>query len=160
MITQKTPKKKIKGPSSYGPGLRDCPRSRFASKSFEKFSMCSYERAGGSVPEISVGLEILPYEHFSPVTAMKGGSRNSSGPDSIVLHFLLYQFHNHKHPILINLRVAVALIGTKVIIFVFRHVFFVSRIWNQNSSPRSLAFSLLGNRAEICHMNPRRNSFR
>ena len=90
MITQKTPKKKIKGPSSYGPGLRDCPRSRFASKSFEKFSMCSYERAGGSVPEISVGLEILPYEHFSPVTAMKGGSRNSSGPDSIVLHFLLY----------------------------------------------------------------------
>ena len=40
----------------------------------------------GSVPEISVsGLEILPYEHFIPVTGMNGGM-NSGGPDSIVLH--------------------------------------------------------------------------
>ena len=37
---------------------------------------------------------------------------------------------------------------------VFRHVCFVSRIWRQNSSPGSLTFSHLGNRAEISHMNP------
>ena len=45
------------------------------------------ERAG-SVPEISVfpteisvsGLEILPYEHFTPVTGMNGGM-NSGGSD-------------------------------------------------------------------------------
>ena len=50
----------------------------------------------GSVPEISVfpteisvsRLEILPYEHFIPVTRMKGGM-NSGGPDSIILHCLL-----------------------------------------------------------------------
>ena len=48
------------------------------------------ERAG-SVPEISVsGLEILPYEHFIPVTGM-----NSGGPDGIVLHY----FPHDKYPI-------------------------------------------------------------
>ena len=55
----------------------------------------------GSVPEISVfpteisvsGLEILPYEHFIPVTGM-----NSGGPDGIVSHCLLY-FPHHKRPI-------------------------------------------------------------
>ena len=59
----------------------------------------------GSVPEISVfpteisvsGLEILPYEHFIPVTGMNGGM-NSGGPDGIVLHCLLC-FPHHKHPI-------------------------------------------------------------
>ena len=47
----------------------------------------------GSVPEISVfpteisvsGLEILPYEHFIPVTGVNGGM-NSGGPDGFVLH--------------------------------------------------------------------------
>ena len=55
----------------------------------------------GSVPEISVfpteisvsGLEILPYEHFIPVTGMNSGS-----PDGIVSHCLLY-FPHHKRPI-------------------------------------------------------------
>ena len=59
----------------------------------------------GSVAEISVfptkisvsELEILPYEHFIPVTGMNGGM-NSGGPDGIVLHWLLY-FPHHKHPI-------------------------------------------------------------
>ena len=58
------------------------------------------------------------------------------------------------------IRVAEAMTGAKVINFVFRHVCFVSRIWRQNSSPGSLAFSCFGNRAEISHMNPRRNSSR
>ena len=58
------------------------------------------------------------------------------------------------------LRVAEAMVGTKVKFFVFRHVCIVSRIWRQNSSPGSLAFSRLGNQAEISHMNPRRNSSR
>ena len=72
------------------------PRSRPSSKSFVKFSMCSYERGGrgaGSFLEISVsGLKILPYEHFSPVTGM-----NSGGPDGVVLHCLLC-FPHEKHP--------------------------------------------------------------
>ena len=54
------------------------------------------------------------------------------------------------------LRVAEAMIGAKVIIFVFHHVCFVSRIWHQNTSPGSLAISPLRNRAEISHMSPRR----
>ena len=56
------------------------------------------------------------------------------------------------------LTVAEAMNGAKVKIFVFRHVCFVSRIWRQNSSQGSLAFSHLGNRAEVSQMNPRRNS--
>ena len=59
----------------------------------------------GSVPEILVfpteilvsRLEILPYEHFIQVTGMNGGM-NSGGPNSIILHCLLY-FSSHKHPI-------------------------------------------------------------
>ena len=66
--------------------------------------MSPVDRAG-PVSEISVfpteisvsGLEILPYEHFIPVTGMNGGM-NSGGPDGIVLHCLLY-FPHHKHPI-------------------------------------------------------------
>ena len=58
------------------------------------------------------------------------------------------------------LRVTDAKIGPKVKIFVLRYVCFVSRIWCQNSSPGSLTFTHLGNRAEISHMNPRQNSFR
>ena len=58
------------------------------------------------------------------------------------------------------LRVAEVMIGAKVTNFVFRHVCFVSRIWRQNSSPGSLAFSCFGNRSEISHLNPRRSSSR
>ena len=50
------------------------------------------------------------------------------------------------------LTVAEAMNGAKVKSFVFRHVCFVSQIWRQNSSPGSVAFSHLGNRAEISHM--------
>ena len=59
-----------------------------------------------------------------------------------------------------DLRVTEAMKGPKVKICVFHHVCFVSRISRQNSSPESLAFPHLGNRAEISHMNPRRNSSR
>ena len=41
------------------------------------------------------------------------------------------------------------MIGSTVIVFVFRHFCFAYRISRQNSSPGSLAFSHLGNRAEI-----------
>ena len=81
------------------------------------------------VPEISVsGLEILLYEHFSPVTGM-----NSGGPDGIVLHCLLY-FPYHNISILFNcsdtaLGVAEAMmIGAKVKFFVFCHFCFVPQI--------------------------------
>ena len=50
------------------------------------------------------------------------------------------------------LRVTDAKVGSKVKIFVFRHVCFVSRIWCQKSSPGSLTFSHLGNRAKISHI--------
>ena len=81
--------------SWYEPGFRDLA---FTSKSFLKLSICHMRGRAGSVPEISVsGLEILPYEHFIPVTQMNGGT-NSGGPDGIVLHCLLY-FARHKHPI-------------------------------------------------------------
>ena len=57
----------------------------------------------GLVSEISVfsteilvsGLEIFPYEHFSPVTVMKAGALTVQ---MVVLHCLLY-FPHHKHPI-------------------------------------------------------------
>ena len=74
----------------------------------------------GSVPEISVsGLEILPYEHFSPVTGMNGGM-NSSGSDDIVLYCLLY-FTHHKHSHLTAVIQLYLKIGPKVKIFVFRN---------------------------------------
>ena len=57
------------------------------------------------------------------------------------------------------LRVPEAMIGAKFKIFVFHHVCFVSRqIWCQTSYPESLAFSHLGNWAEISQMNPRQIS--
>ena len=82
----------------------------------------------GSVPEISVsGLEMLPYEHFIPVTGINGGM-NSGGPDGIVLHCLLY-FHIRSIPFNCSdtaLGVTDAKIGPKVKIFVFRYVCFLS----------------------------------
>ena len=56
----------------------------------------------GSSRRLSVsGLEILPYEHFIPVTGMNGGMNggmNSGGPEGIILDCLLYFLH-HKHSI-------------------------------------------------------------
>ena len=75
-------------------------RSKFEKPlTYESENICTWGLAG-SVPKISVfptGLEILPYEHFIPVTGMNGGM-NSGGPDGIVLHCLLC-FPHHKHPI-------------------------------------------------------------
>ena len=145
-------------------GLAWFPRSRLTSKFFVKFSMCSYFRGRADsaiefavfATEISVsGPEILPYEHFSPVTKM-----NSGGPDGIILHYLLY-FPLRKHPIQLQWYSFKSCRSyNRREIFVFRHVCFVSRIWRQNSSPGTLAFSHLGNRAEISHMSPRQNSSR
>ena len=53
------------------------------------------------------------------------------------------------------LRVAIAMVGAKVIIFVFCQVCFVSQILHHNSHPGSLAFFRLGNRAEISHNEPK-----
>ena len=82
---------------------------------------------------------------------------NSGGPNAIFLPCLLY-FHVISIPFNCSdtaFRVAEAMKGTKVEIFVFHHVCCVSRIWRQNWSPGSLTFSPLENRAEMSHMNPR-----
>ena len=64
---------------------------------------------------------------------------NSGGPDSVVLHCLLY----------FSLRVAKAMMGAKVIIFVFRPVVcFLSRVRPPDRRP----FLHLGNQAEISHI--------
>ena len=117
------------------------------------------------------GLEILPYEYFSPVTGKKAGcilavQMASSCIACCIFHIISIPFNCSDTA----LRVTDAKIGPKVKIFVFRYVCFVSRILRQNSSPGSLAFSYLGNRAEISHMNqksfilscvnPWRNSYR
>ena len=84
----------------------------------------------GSVPEISVGgLEILPYEHFIPVSGMNGGmnSVNSGGTDSIVLHCHIISIPFNRSDTALRVTKAIV-IGPKVKIFVFGHVCFVSRI--------------------------------
>ena len=130
------------------------PRSRLTSKSFVKFFLCVHmKRRAGSAPEISVfpigisvsRLEMLVYEHFSPVTGMKAGwilvvRMASSCIACSIFHIISIPFNCSDT--------------------VFCHVCFVSRIWRQNPSPGSLTFSHLRNRAEIFHINPRRNSSR
>ena len=123
----------------------------------------------GSVPgfsvfstEISViGLEILPWEHFILVIGMKTGwivavRMASSCIDCCIFHIIGIRLNSNDT----TLRVAEVMIVAKVKIFVFRHIYLVSRIWHQNSCPGSLAFSHLGNPAEISRMNPRRISSR
>ena len=81
----------------------------------------------------------------------------SSSIDCCIFHIIGIRLNSSDT----TLRIAeVYMIGAKVKIFVFRHIYLVSRIWHQNSSPGSLAFSHLGNPAEISHINPRRNSSR
>ena len=100
-----------------------------SSKSFVKCSMCSYQGRGwaGWVPDILVSrLEILPYEHFSPVSGM-----NSSGPftSSCIVCCI---FRILSIPLICSdtaSRVAEAMIGAKVRILCVRVVCFVSRIW-------------------------------
>ena len=122
-------------------GLARFPRSRF------------FQPAGMSVSE----LKILPNELFSPVTRMKAGwilaaLMASSCIACCVFHIISVLFNCSDTA----LRVAKTMVGPKVIIFVFCHVCFVSRISRQNWSPASLTF-FLGNRAEIFHMNPKPN---
>ena len=128
--------------SSYEPGFRDLA---LPLNSFVKFSMSSYDRAGW------LGSRDLGFfnrdlgkraENFAGYRDESG--MISNGPDGIVLHCLLYMiFHIISTPFNCSdtaLRVTKAIIGAKVIIFVFRRVCFVFRISRQNSSPRSLAF--------------------
>ena len=110
---------------------------------------------GFSNRDLGKRAEVLPHEHFSSVTGMSALPAIKLYP-LLILHIISTPFNC----IDTALRVNEAMIGAKVIIFVFHHVYFVSRIWRQNSSPGSLAFSHLANQAEISHMNPRRNSSR
>ena len=111
----------------------------------------------GSVPETSVSvLEILPYENFIPVTGMNGGWILAIRMASSCIACCI--FHIISIPLICSdtaLRDTDAQIGRKVKIFVSRYVCFVSRIWRQNSSPGSLTFSHLGNRAEIFSYEPK-----
>ena len=122
-------------------------------------------RGAGAVPEISIsGLEILPYEHF--IRVIPGYERRDGFWRSVRMassYIACRIFHIISIPFNCGdtaLRVTETMVGPKVKDFVFRHVCFVSRIWRQNSSPGSLTFYHLGNRAEISHMNARRNSSR
>ena len=103
------------------------------------------------------GLEILPYQHFRPasnrMTVIAGcilafrivpdhgmaSLRHRYSVACCIFHIMSIPF-NCRDTVL---RVAEAMIGAKAKSFVFCHVCFVSRIWRQNSSPRSLAFSHL-----------------
>ena len=110
----------------------------------------------GSVAEISVfsagilvsGLEMWPYEQFSPVTGM-----SSSNEFCFVLlcrcilFIISIPFDNSDTAF----RVAKTRIGAKVITLCFTMFVFVSRISLHNSP----SASHLGNRAEMSHMNPR-----
>ena len=123
----------------------------------------------GSVPEISVfpteisvsGLEILPYEHFIPVTGMNVGM-NSGGPAMAssciacsIFHIISIPF---KTAVIQRQELPMLRQARKLNFCVWPC--FVSRILRQNSFTGSLTFSHLGNGAEICHMNPTRNSSR
>ena len=133
-------------------GLARFPRSRLTSKSFVKFSICLYERAGW------LGCRDLGFSNLDlgkrggnfAIWTLQAGHRDKRGwilvvwnPDGIVLHCLLY-IHIISIPFNCSdtaLRVAESIIGEKVIIFAFRQVWFVSWIWLQNSSPGSVVFS-------------------
>ena len=143
--------------SSHEPGFRDLALPLNPLWNFRFVHM----RGGTvSVPKMSVrGLEILPYEHFIPITGIKVGWILAvwmalSCITCCIFHIISIPFNCSDTA----LGVAEAMIGMKVNFFVFRDVCFVSRIWYQISSPVSLAFSHLGNRAEISHMNPRWNA--
>ena len=98
----------------------------------------------GLVPEASVfptaisvsGLKLLSYEHFSPVTGMKArwnlGSRwyCFATYACCIFHIISIPFNCSDTA----LRVTKAMIGAKVIIFVFRHVCLFCQISRQNSS--------------------------
>ena len=146
-------------------GLARFPRSRLTSKSFVKFAMCSYERAGwlGSrdlgFSNRDLGKRAGNFCHMNTSSRLPGWMAGwilavrmaSSCIACCVFHIISIPFNCSDTA----LRVTDAKIGPKVKIFVFRYVCFVSQIWRQNSYPGSLTFSHLGNRAKISHMNPR-----
>ena len=124
-------------------------RSRLTSKSFIKFSMCSYERAGwlgsrdlrfSNRDLVECFKNFWPYKHFSPVTGMKAGWILAAWTASS--HCLLYFPHNKNF-------ISLQWYSYKScqsyerrecsLIFVFREVCVVSRNWRHNSSPGSLA---------------------
>ena len=115
-----------------------------------------------SVPEASVfptaisvsGLKLLSYEHFSPVTGMKARWNLGSRWHCFATYACCI-FHIISIPFNCNdtaLRVTKAMIGAKVIIFVFRHVCLFCQISRQNSSTGLLC--------RPCHMNLRGNCSR
>ena len=116
----------------------------------------------GSVPEISVfptgisvsGVENLLYEHFSPVTGMKVGwtlrmNSASSCFACCIFHIKSISFENSYTAI----RVAKAIIGTKVITLCFA----MFALFLEFRATARLRPSHLGNRAVISHINPRGN---
>ena len=96
----------------------------------------------GSVPEILVfptgigviGLEILPYEHVSPVTGMNYGD-----PDCIVLLYLLY-FADHNHPIYFHF-ISKTMIGANAITFLC--IFALFLIFRARTRPQDLWLFLI-----------------
>ena len=87
------------------------------------------------------GLKIFPHKHVIPVTGMKAvwiltARMASSCIPCWIFHIMSIPFNCSDTA----LRVVDTMMGAKVIIFVFRHVCFVSRISRQNSSPGSLFF--------------------
>ena len=108
-------------------GLAQFPRPRLTSKSFVKFLMCSYERAGwlGS-RDIAKRAGNWPYmyEHFIPVTGMNGRMNSGSLNSCIAccnFHIISIPFNCSDTA----LRLTEAMISPKVKFFVFCHVCFV-----------------------------------
>ena len=136
-------------------GLVRFPRSRLASKSFVKFSMCSYERVGW-LGSRDVGFSNRDLgkraEHFAILSILAARMALSCFA-CCVFHIISIPFNCSDTA----LRVAKSMVGAKVINIVFSHVCFVFRISRRHSSLGSLAFFNLGNRAEISHMNSRQN---
>ena len=130
---------------------------------FRDLALCSYERAGW-LGFRDLGKRAGNFCHMNTSSRLPGWTAGwilavrmaSSCIACCIFHIISIPFNCSDTA----LGVTDAKIGPKVKIFVFRYVCFVSQIWRQNSSPGSLTFSHLGNRAEISHMNPRQNSSR
>ena len=135
--------------------LRSHPTLTF--KSYVKFLMCSYERAGslGSwdfrFSNQNLGKWARKFCHINTSAQFLGWKWGRPCLDGIILLCMLY-FPNHKHPILItaviqsSIKVAKATIGVKVITLCFTMFALFLEFCTTNS-----------NEAEISHMNPRWN---
>ena len=115
-------------------GLARFPRSRFFQPGSRYYWDPGWKNAWS-------GLKIFPHKHVIPVTGMKAvwiltARMASSCIACWIFHIMSIPFNCSDTA----LRVVDTMMGAKVIIFVFRHVCFVSRISRQNSSPGSLFF--------------------